>query len=576
MYLDISDERFGEMGFERNLRSPYNLLQGAVDSTMAHIVTQRPRPMLMTIGGNGPLRRLARRRQRWLDGEYHRLKVYQKSRKMVLDSLMYGAGCLKIDAKNGRNTLERVWCGDLWTDPREERFDCVRTLYQLHAIDRGVLIKRYPEHEAAIRGVKETIIDDIPFPDMKTYGYQSPALINVIEAWRLPTSKDCPGRHVLVIDTATLEDEKWEDEDFPFLIYRWADKSMSWWGQGMVERGAGMQSDLNELCSTIRESYETFVMQTWAKEGSVDVTTMDDTVGKINKYKGDTPPMHISPAINPTILQQEERMATRFYSVLGVNQMSAAAVKPAGVESGKGLQVLNDTTTTRFVPNEQQYEEVVAVELAEKLTCGARRQAKKGHKQTVYGGSHTRGGMRSVDFPDTIPKDQDENEVFFLRPFPVPNLSNSVSQRYDDIERMEQNGAFPDPRMKRELMAVPDIDGYIDRDLAGSDLVEEAIERALEGENVSPDSYWPHAEAMVRIGQAIQLAQIDQEKPDGVERLRNLHQALMEMPVNGTTGMTTVPTDPQVLVQNTSAAVPTGPVAEPPIPGGIPPQGPMQ
>jgi hypothetical protein len=583
MYLDQADERFEGGNFTRELRSPYNLLQGAVDATVAQIVTQRPRPMVVSIGGNGKLRRLARKRQRWVDGEYRRLKVYKHARKLVLDSLLYGAGILKITTANGRNKLERVWRGDLWTDPREERFDCVRTLYQLYAIDREVLRKRYPKYDKEIRNVRETVIDDVPFPDLRTEGYQSPNLINVIEAWRLPVADGVSGRRVLVIDGATLEDEEWDD-DFPFIFYHWADKGMGFWGQGMVERGAGMQSDLNELCGIVREAYELFVTQVWAKKGSTDVTSLDNRVGKVNTYTGDRPPDIVSPSINPVILQQEERMAGRFNNVLGVNPMHAQASRPKNIESAKGLQVLSDETTVRFVPNEQLYEEVLAESLYFQLIRNARRIMKKGgSKQRVYGGQYMRGGAQAVDFLDTVPEDgMDEDEVFFVAPFPVANLSNSVSQRYDDIERMEQNGAFPDPRMKRELMAVPDVDGYVDLDLAGSDLVELAIERALDGENVSPDSYWPFMEASVRIGQAIQLALLDGEDNAGIERLRNLHQALLRMPVNPNNGLTTTPGDPSLAptmpVMNPSPTTPVGPMAPPPIPGGVPPgpQGPMQ
>lgn len=591
MYLDIFDERFGseDIAFSRPMASPYNLLQGAIDATLAHIVTQRPRPMVLSVGGSGPLRRLARKRQLWLDGEYHRLQVYARMREIVLDSLLFGTGCLKICSDRGRNKLERTWCGDLWTDPREERFYSVRTLYQLYSIDRDVLKRRYGQFKSEIDAVREVVLDDVPFPDLKTYGYQKPNQINVIEAWRLPVDDQTPGRRIVVIDNAVLESNPWTDPDFPFVRYLWATKPMSWWGQGMVERGAGMQSDLNELCDIIRETYETFVPQYWAQEGSTDTEQISDMIGKINKYRGDKKPEMDSPSINPVILEQEERMGNRFLHVLGVDPVRAQAKQPKNVDSAKGIQTLLDSSTTRFVPNEQHYEEVVAIELPQKLVRNAHRLAGS-KKQTVYAGQYMRGGMQAVEFSDTIPDKDKEDEVFFIRPYPVANLSNSVAQRYDDIERMEQNGAFPDPRMKREMMAVPDIDGYIDRDLAGSDLIEIAIEKALDGSDVAPDSYWPMPEASIRIAQAIQLAQVNGEDAKGIQKLRNLHQALLQMPVNPMTQLTTTPNDPSLAptmpVMNPSPAVPTGVPGAPPMggpvlpapgmpPGGMPP-GPIQ
>lgn len=579
MYLDINDERYGSEGiaFSRPMASPYNLLQGAVDASLAHIVTQRPRPMVLSVGGSGPLRRLARKRQLWLDGEYHRLKVYARMREIVLDSLLFGTGCLKICSANGRNKLERTWCGDLWTDPREERFYSVRTLYQLYTVDREVLKRRYKEFDKEIDAVKEVVLDDVPFPDLRTYGYQKPNQVNVIEGWRLPVDESTPGRRVVIIDGAMLEYEPWTDPDFPFARYLWAPKPMSWWGQGMVERGAGMQSDLNELCDIIRETYETFVPQYWAQEGSTDTEQISDMIGKINKYRGDKKPEMDSPSINPVILEQEQRMADRFSQVLGVDPTRSQAKQPKNVDSAKAIQTLMDGSTTRYVPNEQHYEEVVAIELPEKLLRNAHKLA-KGKKQVVYAGQYMRGGMQAVEFSDTIPAKGTDDECFFIRPYPVANLSNSVAQRYDDIERMEQNGAFPDPRMKREMMAVPDIDGYTDRDLAGSDLIEMAIEKALDGDDVAPDSYWPMPEASIRIAQTIQLAQVNGEDPKGIQKLRNLHQALLQMPVNPMTQLTTTPNDPSLAptmpVTNPSPAVPTGVPGAPPM-GLQGPTGPM-
>lgn len=573
MYLDIPDERFGPMGFTRKQRSSYNLLQGSLDSAHAQITVARPRPMVQSVGGDGPLRRRSVKRQRWTDGEFARLDAYTKLADNVRNGAIYGTGLLKIETHAGRNRLVDTWCGDCWTDPREERFDCVRTLYQIYAMDRDVLAAHFPAHEEAIYDIKETHPDDQLFPDLKAPGRNDQNMVTVMEAWRLPISDKLPGRRILVVQTATLNDKPWTRPDFPFVRYRWAPKPQSWWGQGMIERGCGIQSDLNELCHIIRETYETFVTQFWVKKGTVQIKKLDDIVGKINEYDGDKPPDILSPAINPVILQQEEKHAQRVYQVLGVNEMHAGAKRPPGVESGKGLQMLNDSTTVRFVPQERAHEKQT-LDLYHQLIWNSREIVKENPnaKQRVYGGAHQRGGLQPVDFLETESETPDENdEIFVVQVFPVAGLSNTISQRMDDIERLDQMGAFPDPRQKRALMNMPDIEAHTDLDLAGMDLVEASIERALDGEDTHPESYWPRDFAVQRIGQAIQLAMLEGEDPDGIQRLRNLHMALLEMPV-GATGLTVPPNDPslapQLPVQNPLAvpppAGPAGPAGPPP------------
>lgn len=573
LYLDIPDpEGYKQFDIQRKERSPYHLIQGAVDSTHAQITTQRPRPLVVTIGGNGPLQRRAKLLQRWLDGEYERLEVFAKMSRCCLDALIFGTGLLKVGTHDNKNTLERVWCGDLWVDPREERFDAVRTLYQIHAIDRDLLRELYPKSHESIKAIRNPAPkDDVIFPDLQVHGFESPDLVTVIEAWRLPNTKSSPGRHVMITEGGSLVDREWEHDRFPFAKMRWAEVPMRFWGQGMVERGVGIQCDLNETCGIVRDAFETFVPKVVVSEAAgVDEEKLNDENGGIIYVTGSVQDaMQVfSPTVNPIVMQHEQSLAARAYQVLGVSQLGAGAVKPEGIDSGKGMQVYNDTTSGRFNPQGQRYEGL-SIDVANLLLQNADDIAKQSPSaaQRVYGGKHS---LEIVDYKDAQMKG--ENAIYEIRVFPVSGLSNSVSARMDEVRRLQALKPNMDPDQVDELIDIPDIERFRDLETAGRDLVNRAIDRCLDGEDVPASEYWPKEYAIRRVAQAIQLAEYQNEDPDGIAKLRNMHAMIIDlgMPPQGAEMMDPAMADPAMAAVSPAGPAPEGMMPpEPPVGGGV-------
>lgn len=546
-YLDIACSRYEGIGFYRAKRSRYNLMQGAVDSTHAGIVAARPRPKIVTIGQDDAAQRRAELRQRWIDGEYERVQAYEKLSEMAMDGLLYGTGVLKVGHEDGRPVVDRVFPGDLWVDPQEERAKRIRTLYQIHTMDRDVAMLTFPDHARDIDNAPPAPqrFRDV-FPDLDTTSHYKPRnQVALFEAWRLPTAAKPrrvvtdrgevmlgAGRHVIVCGSTVVVDEEWDCPTFPFVFYRWAPDPERFWGQGMVERGIGMQADLNELCDVIQRAYSVMVPQFWIDD-QAQAQTLNDIVGRVNRITPSTgrgigdSVLVLSPDVAPGLLAREQEIARRFHHVLGVDVLQSMAQKPAGLNSGTALQNYKDSVAGRFLPQGRRYDQCTVV-LANLLFYFADKLSGDGHDQTirVYG---KQIGLEIVRYEDIKPQG---DEVFETRVQPASALPKDAAGRMQFLYDLQALGLPLDPGWIAQTMEIPDVESLIEEINAGRTLVGQAIAQCyqLEEEQPQANAFWPlmnpdgsDGMALTMLTRKIQLAMVKGTDPEALERLMRLH-----------------------------------------------------
>ena len=561
LYLDLPYKEYASARVRRgDMRSRYNLTQGAVDATRSRIVSTRPRPQVLTVAGRWKLQRKAKLLQRWIDGEYERLKCYDLLSRQVQDALIYGTGCLKViaDTSYNRCRIDRVWVGDLLVDPREERYDCVRSLYHVTCADRGVLMARWAKHAKKIEKLASNIADDALFPDM-AQDKVAHDLVPIVEAWRLPSGPKQPGKHAIILGRKLcVFEEDWEHDSFPFSFYNWGEDPNRFFGQGMVERGAGIQSDLNEHTRVVQEAYDTFVPK-WGipRAANVKVEALNDEIRQVVMFDaaGGTPTVLAPPAVSPDFLRREDMLAERYYRVCGVSELSAASQKPAGIDSGAGIRSYQDAETQRFLTQGRAYERA-SIDLANLLIYTAKQIAKtsKQHSLDVYGGKN---GLEIARFDEAV--FDGEDEIYQIRTFPVSALSNSVSAKLEEVQQLIQVAAITDPNVIRELLALPDLEQHQDLESARREAADREIDLCLDGEQGLPSTYMDLDYAINRADQEVCHAEIGGAEEDVLQLLRSFcgqaRTLQQQLAANAPpAGPTMGPMGP-----------PTGPVAGPPI-----------
>lgn len=564
LYLDVDHDLYADWQYYRDRPCRYPLLQGAVDSTHAQIVVSRPRPKIYTVAADFWMRQRALLRQRWIDGVYHRLNAYERLSEMVSDGLMFGTGVLKVGEEDDQTVIDRVWCGDLWVDPMEERHNRVRTLYQVHSIDRDVLAAMFPKRSEQIAEMSaDAPLEDL-FPDLEVTGFVSDQLCRVLEAWRLPPSRNKPGRHVIVAGNLVLLDEPWDQPRFPFVFYKWGEYPLRFWGHSMIERGAGMQGDLNELTSIIQDHYEEMVPQMWAdKRAQIPTEELDDETGKVNLCNPgpggiQSAVMVLSPDVAPGLLQREQRLAERFYNVLGVDKLAATAEKPPGLYSAAAIEQYNSSVGGRFLPQGRRLD-AASIELAELLFYFADRVAKRGVKQReiVYGRSI---GLELLEYDKVKAQDGD---VFRIGIKPGSALPRDIAGRIQAVISIRDGAGVPlDPMTIAEMIELPDIDGLEERLFAARENVRRAIAMCAELDEPQPraSTYWDREFALREIGTEINVLEFQGADEQVLRRLRNLHGHVRDL----------VKREAAEQAANQGAAMPVDQAAAPPMMPNMP------
>lgn len=567
------------------------VIRSAIDTQANRLFRARPRPRPTPKDGDWNVEQRARLLDTWLDGNFERLGMHDAlARRVGLDGLILGIGAIKGFGRDGAPVLERVWPGDLHVDKREEKYGCVRTLYQSTAVDREVLIEAYPDFEAEILDAPE--YDDPTDAD----GDQNEAsdLVEVIEAWRLPSGRDdegyCTGGiHYITIDgrgndaNGTIlnpDDTDWDRETFPFAFFRYRDRPRSFWGLGIAETSACMQADLNNLDEVLSEAYYLMTPGILAHTGSIPKKTFTNEVGKVIEYEGVAPVPWVPPAVSPDFLQRGDSLEQRIYRMEGISLMSSQSMKPSGLDSGAALTAHEDIEAERHALPGQAYEQLfvdaanLLIDVANDIAKDESIPDKK--KLCVLGGREL---LEEIDFADA----QLDRDEYVLRVWPVSRLSRSLTGQLEEVSRMAEMGAISDPDDILEMLNLPDLERSTSLRLGGRRLVRKIVDNCLRGKEAVIHPYLPLDYLVKHATEVRADAELKGAPDSALESLNTLIGAAIDEQKKAIAATTppmppapAMPPAPMMPVDPMAGAMPAGPMPPAgPVPMPVPPAGPL-
>lgn len=483
LYADEPVPGVKDQGRERRAR--HNLIASLVDAAHAKQIKQRPKPMILTTEGDTVQQRKAEELTEWCAGEFERLDLYEAVLEpAAMESKLVGTGWAKVYAYDGKPCAELCYDEDFFFDPREEKHNCVRTLYHARPMDRWVLAEEYRKNPR----MRKAILD----APGSTHDYEDPShvddmadLILVIEAWRLPSSEREPGRHAICIEGATLLHEEYTKKKFPFRKLHWKPKPRSIRGIGIVEGEAGSQAELNELTASISRAYNRcvpFMIASQASGFNPEQVTNEEHAwykcsGDVNQIK-----VHMPPPVLPDYTMREDRLIARAFERNRISQLSAQGQKPAGLNSGKALVVHNDIDNENHIVPNRAYERFAVeigealIEVAEDLVREAEEARERGEeveipKLTSYAGKNA---LQAIDFKDVRLQDQ----PMVMRTYPISALAQTPQARFEQVADMMNTGMIP-VEEARKMLDNPDIDARNRRAFAARNLIEKMLDEAL-------------------------------------------------------------------------------------------------
>ncbi len=575
-----------------------NPAEGCGSALAARIASQRPRASFLT-SSKGPdswsLMRRAEDLEKYVDAEWRAGKFYRKLVKVFLHAASMGLGAMHIYPGDDDVRFDVVPPWELLVDEQAALDGETRILLREKFIPAEVLEARFctvregwskgfcADNLAALK--REVGGDSGGIPQHGGYKTLT-SLVRAVEAWHLPSGYGADdGRHVICLSTRTLtppEEWEWKRKRFPFAFLPWGDPLIGWYPQGLVEKGESLQGQMNKLMARIQDIAHIYAVQnTYYHEGSLTkngIRALKNSSGNlIEMAPGATPPKtEMPPSVPADLLGFVDVLRNYYFEENGVSQLSAANIKPPGVEAAVALRELGDRESGRHALLNQTADDFVLEGAELTVEAGSEVAKRKGGYTVNHIGRH---GLERIKYADM---DRDKYEI---QVFPSSQLPHEPGGRRAEVQELI-NGQFVTQEQGKRLLRMPDLEQFESLDTASYEIVEMQIEQILvDGrDDVRPLKHQDLELALALATNAVLRAGCQQAPKERIEALMVFIEAADEELQKAQLADAAL----QAAAQPPPQAEPGGPGPEmppgsgpgpemppPPMSGGMPPGGPM-
>jgi hypothetical protein len=428
--LTVSDFTFEILDSE--LRTPLNLVRSCCDTVRAEMIQSRLRVQCSPTGADWGVRQRCRKMTRFLQAIFAKEAVDRVTSAVVLDALVHGTGIARPVVEDGKIRIERIPPWELWCDADEARYGEPRTLYLTRYAHRDVLRARYPEAADTV-DLARTYLG-------RRRGQIGAEMVAIVEAWHLPSSPDAgDGLHVIAVDADgdPLFVEAWPHDWFPFAFLRWKAPQQGFWGQGLAGELVEVQAELNKATYNVQVGQELHAhTHILASKGSgLNPEQMTDEPGKIWWYNGVQAPQALTfPAVSPEVYVWIKDLIAWGYQFSGVSSAAARSERPAGLATGRAIQLNADLQTRRFIDPQRDMEQFT-LDLSERTVDVVTHGAKHGHGslKVTYQAKHRGEELKWSDVAL-------DRESFRMRIDPVSATPQTPAGRSDYIQGLIASG----------------------------------------------------------------------------------------------------------------------------------------
>lgn len=489
--LELRGYLTGQMNSDSfiNNKVTYNVIKSAIDTVKSKIAKNKPKIQFLTEDGDYALRQRASNLTKYVEGVFYDTNVYSHAQTMFTHACVFGTGVLKIFAENGRIQIEPVFIQELKIDDMDAAYGKPRQMHQVKYVSREVLLAQYPEHRDAILMATGK--------DMVRAGttYQADT-VRIVESWHLRSGEGMKdGRHTITVDSATLFDEEYTKDYFPFVFLRWSDRLAGFFGQGLAEELIGIQIEINKILKNIQKAQHLIAVPRVAVDqaSKVSASTIQNEIGSIFKYAGSPPSFFTPQAMNAEVYNHLKWLIQSAYEVSGISQLSATGRKPAGLDAAVALREYQDIETERFMITAQKYEKVF-MDVTEIIVDMSRDLYTENPNLEMK--------IQSSKFIKTMKWSEVnlDDSKFVMKMFPVSLLPSTPAGKLQKIQELIQAG-FIDKEQALSLLDFPDLDRVQNLAMSSLKLTEKQIA------NITDEGIYSNPEPQQNLDLSIQLAQ---------------------------------------------------------------------
>lgn len=548
-----------------NARQADNMIFSIINTIHSKVIKLNPIAKVLTDNANWSQLNKAKNLEKWGAGKLYQCNAYSDIfPETILHALILGTGAVKCCSNEDDGAyLELVPPWEILVDDADGRSGKPRCMYHVKAVDRNVLSEMFPDKREFIESAPAlTTMSEWTFGFGAWETGNESNLVIVAEGWHLPSGPNAKdGCHLMTIGGEPLfEPEEWTRKDFPLRFIKGRRRGMGFWGVGFVELLMGAQYELTKTTLTMIDMLDLLSVPYIAvpREANVEKGQLNNIPGHALEYSGPIAPRMIAEnAIPQELWKHRDTIKRNMFEVAGVSQLSAASLKPAGLNSGKALRVYNDIESDLLIDIIRNYENLV-LECTKMLFNEQKSCGDKFKPQSV---SYLNASGRGIEKIQWSKADMEEDQ-YTMRIVPASALSNSISGRIEDLMDLRNLGAISNPEEIRELLNMPDLNRQGNRAMAHRLLLERVIEYFIieEGEYIDPESNWDLALAK-------ELALTNQQKLQYMDDAPEDRLDLLDMFVIACDELMSPPPQPPVPPQlNAAPGAPPGPaINSPPI-----------
>ena len=531
LYRNLAMVGFGPYGYTRpdvTLGSPLslNVVRNMVNAVHSKITKNRPRMTFQTSGANYEQKEKARLLQRFIDGLFYKMRLYEQTPKTFLDCAVFGNGYLKVipgDKKRMPIMAERVFSPEIRVDHSEGMHGKPRNIYQVKYMDRRVAQRKYPKAAKAISEMRAVSWGD----DVAVWGFipdnRSQDIIRVVESYHTAAEKGADdGIMSVTSDGIELDSGPWDYEFHPFVTMRWSDSVLGFYGMGLPEELMGIQVEINRIVRKIQMSFALLSNPYVFVDRASNIARgqMTDIPGSIIMYTNKKPEISAPTVVSGEVFSHLWNLYEKAYEIAGVS-MSQAAGQTKYYESARAQLVDNQTADIRFANVSRAWERLheEAAYLALRYVENERRSI----KVKAFG----EDGFEEISFSEDIDLDEDE---WVMKIRPTSALGEDPAGQIDEATRLIKSGLVQHPEEILEQLESPDIAAYVKRITAPKRLVERMVGSMLKGGPQQMPEPQMNLALSADLAQQLYIeAKLDGVSEDNLKKVRRFMQACVRM-----------------------------------------------
>lgn len=468
------------------------------DDVLANrVYKSRPFISVCPIAGDFSARVKSKKLTRWLDAAFYDLDIWNVVELCGQDSRMYGTAYVKVDVGSDKMPrLTRICDDEVLLDETEcSVSDEPRTFGTRFFVSRDEIMAQFGDTPEAIEAINAAPSASLGFYFGSDLDVSD--VIVLLEAWHLGVM-DKPGRHVLAVGNYALTDEKYKADHFPIAKLVYKKLSSGWRGQGLAEQVLPLQRALERVGAAFDENIQ---RMSWPKVGIESSSAVNEAAlaaksGGTFKYTQTMPKFVTPEAITGDQFAYQRTLIQQIRERVGISDQAASGVKTPGLNSGLAIERQAQIDDGRHVELSLHLEDfvrdigVLLIEAAE-----------------ICKPSVTLPGRRAqqINWADV----NMAKSSYWLRPFPMSSLPQSIAGRTEIIEQWAAQGRISKATQNR-LEQVPDIDGYLDLVNAAAESVEAALDRMVEEGDYEPPTPFADLQDQIAMAQSRYLFEKDQ------------------------------------------------------------------